>query len=160
MSLFLKNPLVFLPLNSHKVPNFLSVNSHFHCSLIQISVSRFNLSLSRDHGESREGTKRSREWRNWSHWAYPLSSLWMLCLSGNFLSLYLCIVLSLNLCFVDVSCDFAIGFLGFVVINDLLSFLYINSFENMLLFQKKKSLKENWIFSCMDWRTELRFELL
>jgi hypothetical protein len=78
----------------------------------------------------------------------------MLCLSGNFLSLYLCIVLSLNLCFVDVSCDFAIGFLGFVVINDLLSF------ENMFLFQKKKSLKENWIFSCMDWRTELRFELL
>jgi hypothetical protein len=55
---------------------------------------------------------------------------------------------------VDVSCDFAIGFLGFVVINDLLSF------ENMFLFQKKKSLKENWIFSCMDWRTELRFELL
>jgi len=143
MSLFLKNPLVFLPLNSHEVPNFLSVNSHFHCSLIQISVSRFNLSLSRDHEESREGTKRSREWRKWSHWAYSLSSLWMLRLSGNFFSLY---VLSLNLCLVDVSCDFAIGFLRFVVINDLLSFLYITSFENMFLFQKKKVLRRKLDF--------------
>jgi hypothetical protein len=53
VSLFLKHPC-FVPLNSLTF----SVNSHFHCSLIQISVSRFNLSLSRDHGESREGTGR------------------------------------------------------------------------------------------------------
>jgi len=69
-------------------------------------------------------------------------------------------VLSFDLCLVDFSCDFANGFLRFVVFNDLLSFLYITNLGRLFRFPETLSLKEVLIFSCMDRRAELRFELL
>ena len=53
-----------------------------------------------------------------------------------------CVVLSFDLYLVDFSCDFANGFLRFVAINDLLSFLCITNLERLFLFPETLSLKE------------------
>jgi len=64
-----------------------------------------------------------------------------------YMYLYVCIVLSFDLCLVDFSCDFANGFLRFVVINDLLSFLCITNLERLFLFPRNLVLKRNFDFS-------------
>jgi len=83
-------------------------------------------------------------------------------LKNMFLYVYLCacVILSFDLYLVDFSCDFANGFLRFVIINDLLSFLCITNLGRLFRFPETLSLKEVLIFSCMDRRAKLRFELL
>ena len=69
-------------------------------------------------------------------------------LKNMFLYVYLCacVILSFDLYLVDFSCDFANGFLRFVVINDPLSFFVYNKPWKVIPFPINLVLKRSFDF--------------